>query len=107
MAKKVNSSTPRRIYAGRGRGIKKTKIILVAAALFVIFLPSFLKYQALLCKNRNLEERIKFLKKENERLEKEKARLEMDISYIELKAREKLGVVRKGEIVIKEAPPKE
>ena len=86
--------------------IKKAKIFLVVAVLLIIFLPSFIKYQALLYKNRSLEDRINFLSRENNRLEKEKVRLEMDISYIERKAREKMGVVRKGEIVIKEAPPK-
>ena len=44
------------------------------------------------------------LKLENERLTEEKRLLETDINYVEKKAREKIGVVRKGEIVLKEVP---
>jgi cell division protein FtsB len=32
--------------------------------------------------------------------------LETDIAYIEKRAREKVGMARKGEVVIKEVPPK-
>jgi cell division protein FtsB len=82
--------------------IKKAKVVLVMAVLVIIFLPSFAKYQELSYKNRKLEDRISFLAQENKRLEQEKVLLETDISYIEKKAREKLGVVRKGEIVLKD-----
>ena len=85
--------------------INKVKVLLVAAVVAIVFLPSFARYQGLSHKNRKLEERIKFLGDENKRLESEKTRLETDITYIEKKAREKLGVVRKGEIVLKEALP--
>ena len=84
--------------------IKKAKVLLVGAVLLIIFLPSFIKYQALLYKNRTLEENIRSLNRENRRLEIEKMRLETDISYIERKAREAMGIVRKGEIVIQDAP---
>jgi cell division protein FtsB len=87
--------------------IKKAKVLLVGAVLLIIFLPSFVKYQALLHKNRTLEEKMRFLKGENKRLEREKVRLETDISYIERKAREEMGIVRKGEIVIQDAPGEE
>ena len=83
--------------------MNKVKIILVIAVLAVIFLPSFVRYQELNYKRRKLEERISFLTRENKRLEEEKVRLETDITYIERTAREKLGVVRKGEIVLKAA----
>ena len=46
------------------------------------------------------------MSRENKRLEEEKMRLETDTSYIEKKARETMGVVRKGEIVIKGSPSK-
>jgi len=84
--------------------INRSKIILVMAVLLIIFLPSLARYQELKVKNNRLEERINFLGKENKRLEEEKLRLETDITYIEKKAREKLGVVRKGEIVLKDTP---
>lgn len=85
--------------------INRVKVLVALTVLVIIFLPSFAKYQELYYKNKRLEERIDFLRSENKRLEEEKARLETDITYIEQKAREKLGVVRKGEIVLKEAPP--
>ena len=84
------------------RKINRAKAILVIAALLIIFLPSLAKYQELKVKNNRLEERINFLSRDNKRLEEEKLRLETDITYIEKKAREKLGVVRKGEIVLKD-----
>jgi len=83
--------------------INRAKALLVIGVLIIIFLPSFARYQELKYKNKRLEQRIKFLKSENKRLEVEKARLETDITYIEKSAREKLGVVRKGEIVLKDA----
>lgn len=86
--------------------VNRTKIILVSALFAIIFLPSFVKYQSILYKNRSLEERIKFLTEDNKRLEKERMRLETDISYIEKTAREAMGVVRKGEIVIKDTQVK-
>lgn len=85
--------------------INRTKVILVMAVMVIIFLPSFAKYQEMNYKNKKLEERIDFLNRENKRLEQEKVMLETDISYIEKKAREKLGVVRKGEIVLKDNLP--
>ena len=77
--------------------------VIVAIAV-VIFLPPFAKYQELRYKNKKLEERIEGLKSENERLAEEKRLLETDINYVEKMAREKIGVVRKGEIVMKEVP---
>jgi cell division protein FtsB len=70
----------------------------------VVFLPPFIKYQRMLYKYWKLEDEIKTLEKESKRLEIEKKRLEKDIAYIEGRAREKIGVVRKGEIILKDAP---
>ena len=84
------------------RKINRAKIALVISILVIVFLPSLARYQALKDKNDRLEERIALLTRENKRLEEEKLMLETDITYIEKKAREKLGVVRKGEIVLKD-----
>ena len=80
------------------------KFYFVLGVIVVIFLPPFARYQELRYKNKKLEERLESLKEENVRLTEEKRLLETDINYIEKKAREKIGVVRKGEIVLKEAP---
>ena len=81
------------------KGIAKAALIF--AVILAIFLPSFAKYQELRARNKSLERQIKTLKEETKRLEKENARLETDITYIEQKAREKIGVIKKGEIVLK------
>ena len=80
------------------------KFYLIIGIIVVIFLPPFARYQELRYKNKKLEERLESLKDENARLTEEKRLLETDINYVEKKAREKIGVVRKGEIVIKEVP---
>lgn len=82
--------------------IGTVKLYIAITVFLIVFLPSFAKYQELRYKNKKLEEEIVSLKRETKRLEEEKRRLETDITYIERKAREKIGIVRKGEIVLKE-----
>ena len=90
----------------RGIGFfkKSLKFYIIVGIAIIVFLPPFAKYQELNFKNKKLEERLESLKLENERLTEEKRLLETDINYVEKKAREKIGVVRKGEIVLKEVP---
>lgn len=66
-----------------------------------IFLPGFSKLQELREENRNLEKRIDILEKANKELGEEEEKLENDPTYIEKIAREKLGMARKGEIILK------
>ena len=75
--------------------------LLVLAALIAIYLPGFARLQELKEENRILEKRIDILTRTNEELEEEKEKLETDPTYIEKIAREKLGMVRKGEIILK------
>jgi len=82
------------------------KFYLILAIAIIIFLPPFAKYQELGYKNRKLSSDMHSLKKEIAVLQIEKKRLETDIAYIESKARENIGVVRKGEIVIKDTSQK-
>ena len=86
--------------------IGTTKLYIGIAVFLVIFLPPFAKYQALGYKDKKLEEKASLLKAENKDLELKKLRLQIDISYIERKAREKMGMVKKGEIVLKEVRKK-
>ena len=76
-------------------------ILLIIAALLVIYFPGFARLQQLKEENRNLEKRIDMLTKTNEDLEKEKKKLETDPTYIEKIAREKLGMVKKDEIILR------
>jgi cell division protein FtsB len=101
MIKKTSHAHTHAVHHERRRGMNRAKIYLIAAVLAIVFLPSFAKYQELSYKNRKLEERINALSLDNRRLEEEKRRLETDITYIEKRAREEIGVVRKGEIILK------
>lgn len=72
--------------------------------LLIIFLPGYTKLQELKDKNRDLEMKIKYLNVENALLQKELQKIEKDPLYQERIAREKMGVVREGEIPIKIVP---
>lgn len=76
----------------------------IAVFLLFIFLPGYTKLQDLRDKNRDLETKIKQLNIENALLEQEVKRVENDPDYQERIAREKMGVVRKGEIPVKLVP---
>lgn len=69
--------------------------------LLILFLPGYTKLQELRDKNKDLETKIKRLRIENSLLQEEVRRIENDPIYQEKIAREKMGVVRKGEIPVK------
>jgi len=75
-----------------------------AVLLLIIFLPGYTKLQELREKNRGLQERIRELKAENSLLQQELKRVQSDPLYQERIAREKLGIVRKGEVPVKLVP---
>jgi len=74
--------------------------------LLIIFLPGYTKLQELRDRNRDLEIKTKHLNIENTLLQQELKRIESDPIYQEKIAREKMGIVRKGEIPIKIIPEK-
>jgi cell division protein FtsB len=69
--------------------------------LLALFLPGYIKLQGLRAKNRQLEVSFRKMAVENYLLQEELKRLENDPVYQEKMARDKMGVVRKGEIPIK------
>lgn len=75
----------------------------VIVALALVFFPGFSRYQKVSAECRKLKAEIEALQKANVQLEKEKYKLEHDIEYVEKRARNKLGVVRNGEIPYKKA----
>jgi hypothetical protein len=79
----------------------------IAVFLLVIFLPGYTKLQELRDRNRDSEIRIRQLCVENALLQQELVRAENDPLYQEKIVREKMGVVRKGEIPVKIVPRKE
>lgn len=81
---------------------KKRVVFKFLAAVFilgVIFLPGYPRLVALREENEQYKRRIVLLEEHNKRLEEELVKLREDPAYIEKKAREKLGIVRKGEIL--------
>ena len=78
----------------------------LAVFLLIIFLPSYTKLVELKDKNQDLAIKIKHLYIENALLQEELKRVKNDPVYQEKIAREKMGVVRKGEIPIKIIPEK-
>jgi cell division protein FtsB len=104
MAKKVGHPASSGGHTGRRRSMSRAKIYLVATVLIIVFLPSFVKYQELRYKNKRLEDEISLLNTKNKRLTEEKKRLETDITYVEQRARENMGMARKGEIILRQAP---
>jgi cell division protein FtsB len=75
--------------------------------LLIVFLPGYTKVQELRDTNRDLEVKIKKLYKENILLQEELKAIAEDPVYQEQMAREKMGLVRPGEIPIKIFPAKE
>jgi len=67
----------------------------------VLFLPGYTKLQELRVKNRKLEEKFRKMAVDNSLMQEELKRAENDPVYQEKIARDKMGVVRKGEIPIK------
>ena len=86
---------------------KAFSIFGIVIFLLIIFLPGYTKLQELKDRNKDLETKIKYLNVENALLQQEIKRIESDPIYQEKIAREKMGVVRKGEIPIKIIPEKE
>ena len=85
--------------------LKKSFLLFgIGVFLLVVFLPGYTKLQELKEKNRSLEVRIEQLKIENILLGQELKRIENDPVYQEKIVREKMGVVRKGEIPVRLAP---
>jgi len=72
-----------------------------AVLLLILFLPGYIKLQESRVKNRQLEEKFRKMAIENSLLQEEFRRVQNDPFYQEKIARDKMGVVRKGEIPVK------
>ncbi len=80
--------------------------VITAAVLAVIFFPGYSHLEKRREENRQLAERIKLLEENNSKLDAELKKLRGDPEYVEKKAREKLGVVKKGEVLYKSSSGK-
>ena len=90
----MNSKTRKRLFW----------LAIIAFVFLIIFLPGYTKLQELKDKNRELEVKIDKIKLESSLLEDEILRIQEDPVYQEEVIREKLGVVRKGEVIYKIEP---
>lgn len=88
---------------GQKSGVKTAIFIVI---LLAAFLPPFIKYQQINYKSRDLDRQLKSIKEEIKRLEEERRRLETDIIYVEKRARDRIGVAKKGEIILRSYPTK-
>lgn len=70
----------------------------------MIFLPGYSRMQDLRQRNRDLHSKIRRLQIENTILEKDARKAQDDPFYKEKVARERMGIVRKGEVPVKVVP---
>ena len=73
--------------------------IIALAGFCIIFLPGFSHLQKLRDEKEQLMRRIVLLEDKNDKIKEELARMKQDPVYVEQKAREKLGIIRKGEVI--------
>ena len=84
----------------------KNAIWLFVIAIFVLFafLPSYTQMQDLRLRNAQYEQEILRLRRERLMLERERKLLQEDPAYLEKVAREKMGLIKEGEVVYKITP---
>ncbi len=76
----------------------------VAFVILVLFLPTFRRMQDVKQRDVEYQARIAELTAENKALTEEKRKLEEDPVYLEKVAREKMGLIREGEVVVQLTP---
>jgi cell division protein FtsB len=81
--------------------LKNFRLFLIIFILFLIFLPGFAKLQELKAKLAETEERIRKTQRQNVLLEQRIVQLQNNTASLEMVAREKMGIVKKGETVLK------
>lgn len=78
-----------------------TAIIGIGLVIGYIFWPQFMKYEELRRNEKSLELRVEAEESKNARLRHEEHSLRTDPQYVEKVAREKLGLVKPGEMIYK------
>jgi cell division protein FtsB len=85
--------------------MKKPATFLIFAGLLVLFvillMPKVMHVQKLKARSQNLDQEIKSIQLENQRMENELKLLREDPVYLEKVAREKFNKAKEGEIVYK------
>jgi cell division protein FtsB len=81
--------------------LKSLRFFIIVFVLVLLFLPGFAKFQELRQRLTETQDLIQKTQKENYLLEQRIAQLKNDPHYLEIVAREKMGVVKKGETVLR------
>ena len=79
-------------------------IFIFVLLILVIFLPSYSRMQDLEAKNLEYQRKIHQLEKRQAALKEEKRLLEEDPVYLEKVAREKMGLIKEGEVIYRIQP---
>ncbi len=79
-------------------------LFIATVVILVVFLPSYTRMQDLDVRNDDYEKQIASLQQKNAHLRREKELLEKDPVYLEKVAREKMGLIREGEVVYRLTP---
>lgn len=81
--------------------LKKLRVFIIIFLLVLIYLPSFAKVQELKSRLKHTQTEIREVRERNTELEKEINLMKNSKEYLEIVARDKMGVVKKGETVLK------
>ena len=79
-------------------------VFIVAIIVLIAFLPSYTKMQDLKQKNLDYKRQIEQLQAQKTQLTEEKRLLESDPVYLEKVARERMGLIKEGEVVYRITP---
>jgi|GEM_PF-533760 len=81
--------------------LKSLRLYIIIGILLLVFLPGFSKIQELRARLRDAQAKLEETERQNAALEARIGRLQNDTESMEMMARERLGVVKKGETVLK------
>ena len=81
--------------------LQKFKRLIIIGILIIAFLPGFARLQELKQRLADIEDQIKKAQNQNAAFEERITQLQNNQDYLETVAREQMGVVRKGETVLK------
>ena len=79
-------------------------LFIISVIVLFVFLPSYSRMQDLKKRNLEYQEEIERLRQEQVELIEERRLLEEDPVYLEKVARQKMGLIREGEVVYKIMP---
>ncbi|HDI45759.1 MAG TPA: septum formation initiator family protein [Candidatus Omnitrophica bacterium] len=86
---------------------KIIKGLILVVILGIIYYPGYRRIQEMRYENEKLANQLEELRNKNAKLEEKLKRLQTDITYIEKRAREELGLANKGEIIYEFVPQEE